>query len=216
MKTVCVENGFAVVEKAAGEVCESTPEKNGIPDLLTELTGKKAYTVHRLDAPTLGLAVFALDEKTAAELSRQLADGTLTKEYRAALEGTPEEESGRLEDLLFRDRAKNKTYVVSRERRGVRRAALEYRVEGVASYNGSPVFLARIKLLTGRTHQIRAQFAHRRHPVAGDARYGSKIKVPLALQSASLSFADPLSGERRTFSLGIPSGEVWDVFDTEK
>lgn len=216
MKLVCVENGFAVVEKAAGEVCEATPEKRGIPDLLTELTGKKAYTVHRLDAPTVGLAVFALDENVAASLSRQLTDGSLTKEYRAVLEGTPENGSGRLEDLLFRDKVKNKTYVVSRERRGVRRAALEYTVEDVAEYEGKPLFLARIKLLTGRTHQIRAQFAHRRHPVAGDARYGSGIKVPLALQSASLSFTDPVSGEGRSFSLGIPSGEVWGVFNTEK
>lgn len=216
MRTVCVENGFAVVEKAAGEVCESTPEKNGIPDLLSEQTGNAVYTVHRLDAPTVGLAVFALDEKAAADLSRQLTDGSLTKEYRAVLEGTPENRSGRLDDLLFRDRTKNKTYVVSRERKGVRRAALEYEVEETSEYGGTPVFLARIKLLTGRTHQIRAQFSSRRHPVAGDARYGSKIKVPLALQSAFLSFNDPVTGERRNFSLAIPSGEVWSVFDTEK
>ena len=216
MKTVCVENGFAVVEKEAGEVCESTPERNGIPDLLSEQTGRAVFTVHRLDAPTVGLAVFALDEKTAADLSRQLTDGTLTKEYRAVFEGTPEAPEGRLEDLLFRDRTKNRTYVVSRERKGVRRAALEYRVEGTAEYNGTPLFLSRVRLFTGRTHQIRAQFAHRRHPVAGDARYGSKIKVPLALQSAFLAFDDPLSGERRSFSLGMPPGEVWGLFDNEK
>ena len=128
-----------------------------------EALGGSFYPVHRLDQGVGGLMVFARGPKAAAELSILIAQGQLSKEYLALVHGGPEDTEGRMEDLLWKDSRKNKVYVVSRQRAGVKKAALRYRVlrKGEKS-------LVRVYLQTGRSHQIRVQFASRGFPLVGD------------------------------------------------
>lgn len=141
-----------------------------LPALLKRQLGCEIYPVHRLDQAVGGVMVFAKTAPAAAKLSQAIAGGTLQKEYLAVLERSPEQAEGELFDLLFHDRTKNKTYVAKRQRKGVKEARLAYRVLDVQ--NG--LCLVRIRLYTGRTHQIRVQFASRGMPLVGDGKYGSR------------------------------------------
>ncbi len=166
--------------------------------LMAEYGYKELYTVHRLDKDVSGLIVYAKTSACAAILSKQITDGIFKKEYVAALEGKTETR-GTLTDLLYFDRKKNKSYVVDRDRHGVKRAELKYEL---TDYNETDdVSTVKIELITGRTHQIRVQFASRKHPVLGDKKYGSRHSVkPIRLYSAFLSFISPSSFEHLTFN----------------
>ncbi len=159
----------------------------GMPTLLQQKTGVKPFVVHRLDKDVAGVMVFANNSKTAADLSRQITDKTFRKEYLTVVSGEVDEH-GVLEDLLYHDRIKNKTYVVNRERKGVKPAKLEFWRIGIAETENGIVSLVRVKLYTGRTHQIRVQFASRKHPVLGDRKYGSQFDCKLALFSRLVGF----------------------------
>ena len=189
-----------VVEKPYGVLSEDSPAEAGLPALLREQTGGSIYPVHRLDRTTQGLMVYAVTAAAAAALSAAITHGDLHKEYLALVEGEPEQQ-GELCDLLYYDRARGKSYVVTRERRGVKKARLLYERAAVGEYEGNRVSLLRVTLLTGRTHQIRVQFASRRHPLVGDRRYGSRIEAEqIALCACSLSFPHPVTGERLCFT----------------
>lgn len=176
--------------------------------LLSAQTGKRIYPVHRLDTAVGGTMVFAKNSRFAAELSKQIADKSFEKRYLAVLSGFPEKDSDTLKDLLFKDSSKNKTYVVKRERRGVKTASLEY--ETVAKSDGKT--LVNILLHTGRTHQIRVQFASRKLPLVGDGKYGSHDNAcQVALWSESVSFL--VNGEKRKYS-SCPNYNIypWNLF----
>lgn len=170
-------------------------------------TGGVVYPVHRLDKPAGGVMVYAKTDRAAAFLSRAIQDGKFHKEYLAALRGVPEAPAGRLEDLLYHDVRRNKTYVVDRQRKGVREAALEY--ETVCQTDG--LTLVRVRLLTGRTHQIRVQFGSRQLPLCGDGIYGGGAG-PLGLWSARLRFPSPTGGADLDFSRDPPDGPPWNCF----
>ena len=184
--------------KPEGILSQSAP--GGEATLLTLLeaqTGGTVYPVHRLDRQTGGVMVFAKTKQAAASLSAQAANRTLEKRYCALVHGKVEPEEGELEDWLFKDARTNKVFVVKRERKGVRKAKLHYAVE---DFNGS---ISRVAVLldTGRTHQIRVQFASRRHPLVGDRRYGAKDDSDrLCLWSRSVAFTHPATGERMQFA----------------
>jgi 23S rRNA pseudouridine1911/1915/1917 synthase len=169
-------------------------------------------TVHRLDRAVGGLTVLARTQAAAASLIEQIAARTAEKEYLAVLRGVPEQDEATLEDLLFHDSRTNKTFVVARPRKGVREAKLSYRVVGRAEGESGPLTLVRVRLHTGRTHQIRAQFSHRGLPLLGDIRYGSKAQHGPALFACRLCFDHPTTGERMQFEL-LPTGEPWERFD---
>lgn len=189
-----------VCEKEAGLLSEGEG-KDCMPYLLAqELIGNgersEIFTVHRLDRETSGIMVYARTKESAAALSSAIIDGRFEKEYIAEIHGVPETSSGRLEDLLFYDRTKNRSYTVKRMRKGVKDAALEYEV--VSSEDG--ISRVRVKLLTGRTHQIRVQFASRKMPLVGDRKYGAPdTKRPLALRACMLSFPHPKTAEIMRF-----------------
>lgn len=193
--------------------CGVTSEDTDRPGMPTLLGGKSPYyTVHRLDREVGGVMVYAKTKECAADLSRQMTEGCFDKRYIAVIKGEMPEKD-RLEDLLFRDRVKNKTFVVKRERAGVKKAALEYERVCSADIGGTPFSLVKIKLFTGRTHQIRVQFASRKHPLYGDRKYGSDKTDGFGLFSTSLSFTDPKGKKQVTFNAEPPSAMPWSAFD---
>ena len=179
-----------------------------LPALLKRQLGCEIYPVHRLDQAVGGVMVFAKTAPAAAKLSQAIAGGTLQKEYLAVLERSPEQTEGELSDFLFHDRTKNKTYVVSRQRKGVKEAKLAYRVLDVQ--NG--LCLVRIRLYTGRTHQIRVQFASRGMPLVGDGKYGSrKNAASPALWSYALTL--PMGGASARIRALPAAAGVWAPFE---
>ena len=218
---------LAVVDKPAGLSSEED-----VPAALREQwETPEAFVgvVHRLDTGVCGLMVFAKTPAAAANLSRQItqsqnayavqdgrAEGRaevpqFIKQYRAVLAGAPDEQlpkSGILRDHLFKDSRKGRVFPVSRPRKGVREAVLEYRIATTVGENS----LAEITLHTGRTHQIRVQFASRRHPLYGDGKYGSRQKGAIALQSCGLQFLHPVNGRPMAFALPLPETVPWELF----
>ena len=189
----------------------STDEPDGVPEALRRLLGdEKAElrTVHRLDRVVGGLMVLGRSAAAASELSRQIREGQFEKEYLAAVHGlTPEK--GSLRDLMWRDKARKMSFVVEAPGKDVQEALLDFRrldtAEGLS--------LVRVRLHTGRSHQIRCQFASHGWPLAGERKYDTREDPwPLALWSCYLAFTHPESGERLTFSLQPPSAEPWTFF----
>ena len=186
-----------VCVKPVGIAAQGT-DPQALPQLLAAQLGCEVYPVHRLDQTVGGVMVYAKTAKEAARLTQSMGEGGMQKTYLAVLTGCPEETSGTLEDLLFHDRVKNKTYVVRRPRGGVKKAVLSYEI--LAEAEG--LSLARVRLQTGRTHQIRVQFASRGFPLCGDRKYGARSSGALALYSYRISF--PHEGKRLSFTL--PAG----------
>ena len=204
MKIIHKEPEFTVVLKAAGELSEGDAPEAVTTLLAATLAAagepNEVFPVHRLDRATAGLLVLARTQKAAAFLSGAFADGRTEKEYLALCEGTPEPEAGEMTDLLYFDRARDKSFVVTRKRNGVKEARLAYETLEPAAAREDGCSLVRVRLFTGRTHQIRVQFASRRHPLAGDRRYGAKTNRPLALFAARLAFPHPKTGKTVAFA----------------
>lgn len=185
--------------------------EGGMPSLLAAELGGEIFPVHRLDRETGGCMVFARTKAAAGKLSAIVSERSMEKEYLAVVQGKMEEESAVLKDLLFRDAAKNKSYVVERQRKGVREAELSYRVLETKETDEGIFSLIRVKLHTGRTHQIRVQFSHRKHPIVGDQRYGSRIKSPhMALWSYRLAY--PFRKGEVSVSALPPAEFPWTLF----
>lgn len=189
----------------------STDEPGGVPELVRRELGDpnaQVRTVHRLDRVVSGLMVLARTADAASALSRQIRQDEFEKEYLAVLHGTPESDADRLTDLLLRDKARKMTMVVSEEGKGVQPAALRYRV--LNRKNG--MSRVRIKLETGRTHQIRVQFASRGLPLVGERKYSTlEDDCQIALWSYRLGFTHPTTGKKLEFTLEPPQVYPWTV-----
>lgn len=186
---------YVVCIKPAGVISESNGN-DGLPDLLKEELNCEVYTVHRLDKNVTGVMVYALNSKTAANLSAQIQNGGFHKQYTAIVHGTVSPENGEMTDLLFKDKQKSKAYIVKRERKGVRKAKLEYRTLKHIEYLGQPAAVVEVDLHTGRYHQIRVQFASRGYPIFGDRRYGAKDEShDIMLFSTKLEFLYPKNNQ---------------------
>ena len=187
---------------------KSTDEPGGVPDLVREALGEpggNVRTVHRLDQVVSGLMVLARNAKSASELSRQIREDEFGKAYLAVVHGALPE-GGTLKDLLLRNKAERKTYVVQEPAKDVQEAILDYRCLG----RSDGLSLAHIVLRTGRTHQIRCQFSSRGFPLVGDRKYSLlEDGCPIALWSAQLSFTHPKTGEPMVFSHEPPCIEPW-------
>ena len=213
--TILYEDAHLVIcLKPPGVLSEDSEKGRCMPALLREhyrAQGKSDYiaTVHRLDKIVGGVMVFSRRRQVTGQLTAAIARHEITKEYLAVLRGHPEKAEDTLTDLLFRDAAHNKSYVVRRMRKGVREARLSYRE--IARTDA--LSLVRVQLHTGRTHQIRVQFASRGLPLLGDIRYGSRDeRCTAALWSYRLALRHPVTGETVDVSALPPEGYPWQLF----
>ena len=187
MEILYSDRDIAVCIKPVGLDSESE-----VPAALKEALGGVLFPVHRLDKNVGGVMVYARTKQAAAALSKAIQEGTMVKEYVALVHGTPPE-SGDWEDLLWKDSKKNKVFTVKRERGGVKKARLEF-----VRLTGGETSLVRIRLHTGRSHQIRVQFSSRGFPLVGDHKYGSRDeKTEPMLFSCKITF--PFKDEERVF-----------------
>ena len=199
--TICTNNieilfedkDILVINKPVGVLSEDS--QNGEQGILSQLQNENRKTVHllhRLDRDVSGVMVFAKNKKSASVLSTAIAEKRFYKTYLAVTDGVPGSDEGVYKDLLFKDSKKNRSFVVNRMRKGVRDASLEY-----VTLKKSPTnALVRVLLHTGRTHQIRVQFASRKTPLTGDGKYGSKVRdCSIALHSHNIKFVHPTTGE---------------------
>ena len=199
--------------KPVGVLSEDTPDAPCMPQLLREhyrTLGQSDYiaTVHRLDKVVGGVMLFSRRKEITGKLTALISEHQITKEYLAVLRGHPEKAADTLTDLLFRDSRTNKSFVVDRMRKGVREATLDYQeLDRTEDFS-----LVRVKLHTGRTHQIRVQFSHRKLPLLGDIRYGSKADCSTALWSYHLAFSHPVTGKPVDVTCPPPADYPWNLF----
>lgn len=212
------DRALAVCLKPVGVVSEAAGGR-GMPELLSETfrgQGKPDFIsgVHRLDKNVGGLMLFSRRKDVTGKLIGLISNRKLEKEYLAILRGSPKESEATLNDLLFHDSRCNKTFVVDRQRKGVRDASLSYRVLAQTEKDGQPLTLVRVRLHTGRTHQIRVQFASRGLPLLGDIRYGSKDKnCDVSLWSCRLCFPHPDTGKTVDLFCPPPASYPWNLFE---
>lgn len=199
-----------VAEKKPGINSESTSDRSGLPDLLMGEHGNYIAPIHRLDLGVGGALLCAKTPKAAALLSKAVAEGGIEKEYLALAHGELPE-SGSLENLLFYDRKAGKSFVVDRKRNGVKTALLTFETLQCKDTPWGPISLLRVFPKTGRTHQIRVQFAHIGHPLLGDRKYGAAESAPLGLCCSRLTFLHPATGKPLSVSFA-PTGGAWDLF----
>lgn len=207
MDIIYQDKDILVCVKPAGVL--STDEPGGLPELVREALGDpgaNVRTVHRLDRTVSGLMVVARRSKAASELSRQIRNGEFGKEYMAVCHGTLQDDHGEFRDLLLRNKQERKTYIVTEPGKDVQEALLEYWVLNRAE----DMTRVRIRLHTGRTHQIRAQFSGRGLPLVGDKKYGiPEDDCRIALWSCRLTFQHPYSGKPMEFTLDPPELYPW-------
>ena len=205
------ERSFLICCKPAGMECE-----HDLPEQLSAFLKCKAeslYCIHRLDRTVGGVMVWARSAEAAAALSRQIQEKQLKKEYFAVCSGALPSVCGEMHDLLFKDSFKQKSFTVNSPRRGVKEALLEYTVLETAPIHGVLSSLVRVRLHTGRFHQIRCQFASRGCPLLGDGKYGSRERgCTVALWSCHLAFRHPESGTPVEFFSPPPDTFPWNSF----
>ncbi|MGA2062746.1 MAG: RNA pseudouridine synthase [Thermoguttaceae bacterium] len=165
----------------------------------------------RLDAPVTGVVLFARTSKAAARLTEQFRTHAVEKTYWAVVEGPLEPPAGSFTDYLGKDELHHRMRIVGPGLPGAKLANLTYRklsdIQGRAPTEGWS--LVEIILKTGRKHQIRLQFAHHRHPILGDRKYGSRQSFPLgiALHARRLVVAHPVKREQIVLEAPLP--DAW-------
>ena len=193
------DRDLLICRKPVGVLSQSDGKEDMVALLSAQLAaeGEKSdiFPVHRLDRGVGGVMVFARSAAMAGKLTALVAERSFEKEYLALAPDVLETAEGVMEDLLYRDREKNKSFVVKRERKGVRLASLSYQVLRTVTVDEGTFSLVLVRLHTGRTHQIRVQFASRGMPLAGDSRYGGFRGCRLGLWSHSLAFPHPITGQ---------------------
>ena len=207
MKIIYEDNQIIVVEKEPNIPSQS--DKTGNIDMLTMVKQyiKEKYNkpgevyaglVHRLDRPVGGVMVFARTSKAASRLSEQVRNKTLKKIYIAVVDGKIKEKSGILEDYLYKDERNNISKVVSKDKKNAKLAKLEYEV---LDYDEKrDLSTVKIKLHTGRHHQIRVQFANAGHSLYGDQKYGTRGKgKQIRLWAYELELEHPVKKEIMAF-----------------
>ncbi len=213
MQILYQDNHLLLVQKDPG--MPSQPDLSGQTDLLTLLQQSYPYVglVHRLDTPTGGVMLYSKNPKVTGKLSALVQEhNAFEKEYLAVTASSPVEKCGEMSDFLYHDKKRNKSFAVEKKRSGSKDAKLFYQTVATAENGFS---LHRIRLYTGRTHQIRVQFASRKMPLVGDGKYGSREKSPyIALWSHRVAFVHPITQKRIEIHCLPPKDlQPWHLFD---
>lgn len=217
MNILFIDDYLVVCEKPAGVLSEYDDKRANMPTLLAaELNGAPVTVLNRLDREVGGVMVLGLHPLATAQINKQISERTFKKEYFAVVEGVPGQKEGTLTDLLFHDKEKNKSYVVKRQRNGVKQAVLDFAVVDSVKQDGCEFSLIKITLKTGRTHQIRVQFSSRGTPLVGDKKYGSKFGGNLALWSHKVGFIHPKTKKVMEFALPLPQVPPYTWFEFVK
>ena len=209
MELLYVDEKIVVCIKPAG--VPATDEPGGLPELVRAALGDPkatVKTVHRLDQVVSGVMVLARTARAASDLSEQIRDHRFEKEYLAAIHGCPEEKQGTFRDILWRNKQEKKTYIVTEPGKDAQEAVLDYRVLAKTD----ELSKVRVRLHTGRTHQIRAQFSGRGFPLVGDKKYGLGEECNIALWSCRVAFHHPKTGEFMEFQKEPPAVYPWSEF----
>lgn len=198
---------YVIIFKPYGVLSEESASEENAPALIRSQLDKDAfpyesvYVVHRLDRTTEGLMLYALNSGFAAEISKSITSGYFKKNY-SAIVSYPDDfpTEGEMTDYLFFDRRAAKSYIVDKNKKGAKEAILKYNIESIGTYKEKKIAVAKVELITGRTHQIRAQFSSRKAPLMGDGKYGSKINHKAAsLRSVYIEF--PYKNTVRSYSI---------------
>ena len=221
MKILYEDKYLLVCEKPVGvESQVSSKNKCDMPTLLSDYRrerGEDGYigVVHRLDTATGGAMIYSKREDMTGKLSALVQSGDYGKVYLAVVHGVPEEACGEMRDLLYHDKQRNKSFVCTKKRSGVKEAILNYRVlQVIERDDGEKMSLVEIELITGRTHQIRVQFASRKMPLVGDGKYGSKDnKATCALWSHKVRFTHPVTKKIIEVKSEPEGGYPWERFE---
>ncbi len=221
MKILYEDKYLLVCEKPVG--VESQRSSKGGEDMLSLLEeyraekGEESFVglVHRLDTATGGAMIYSKRRDMTGKLSALVQSAEYKKIYLAVVHGEPEEKAGEMRDLLFHDKIKNKSYVTDKKRAGVKEAILNYRLLSTATKeNGEKYSLLEIELITGRTHQIRVQFASRKMPLVGDGKYGSRDnRASMALWSHKVEFVHPQTKKQVVAESDPPEEYPWELFN---
>lgn len=213
------DNHLLMVEKPINIPVQADDSKDEdllsmLKDYIKEKYNKpgKVYLglVHRLDRPVGGAMVFAKTSKAASRLSNELRKQNFDRTYLAVVHGTPAKKQGELKDYLWKDRNKNIVYVVDSRRKEAKQAILDYKI----IRNAEKKSLVEVQLRTGRSHQIRVQFANQNLPLYGDQKYGQHINKPgqqIALWASHLSVKHPTKYEIISVE-SIPSDGIWSHY----
>lgn len=192
---------------------------NMVKDYIKETYKKEGNVylglLHRLDRPTGGLIVFAKSSKAASRLSESIREGEIEKSYLACVLGLPKDRRATLVNYLKKDEQNNVVTIAPQSEEGAKRAELTY---NVLEHN-ERFSLLHVKLLTGRSHQIRVQLAYMKHPIFGDTKYkGNILKgANMALWAYQLKFTHPVTKQVLNFVSFPPSDEIpWKYFNLEK
>jgi 23S rRNA pseudouridine1911/1915/1917 synthase len=206
------DNHLIVVEKSAGMLVQGDKTgdlclMDGVKKYLKEKYKKSGNVflglVHRLDRPVGGIVLFAKTSKGASRLSAQFREHEVEKYYFAVVEGKMEKFYGKIVSFIKKDEKKNIAEVFRQDTPGAKRAELFWEVVLSSKKNT----LLKIKLGTGRSHQIRAQLASIGHPILGDVKYGALDPLPertIALFATSLSFRPATRDEKKIIELPWP------------
>lgn len=213
------DDNIIICNKPVGMASQS--ERSFETDLVSEMLkyrvakGEEAYVaiINRLDKPVGGLVLFAKDKKTAASLSAMSGEHSIEKYYYAVVEGVVDDK-GELLDFLLKNPKENVSRVVSKETTGAKKARLLYERVGIKNIDGKDYSIVKVRLLTGRHHQIRLQFSHAGHPLYGDMKYNkefvNKRGVFPALFAYHLSFKNPAGIDLITVEVE-PKEEIFKV-----
>lgn len=221
IKIIYEDNHLLVAVKPQNMLSQA--DNTGDDDILTLLKEylKEKYNkpgnvylglVHRLDRPVGGVMIFARTSKAASRLSEQVRIRDFDKTYLAITRGRFISRSGTLEHFLIKDEKTNIVSVAASEGNGAKKALLDYEVIG----EKDELSLVRIKLHTGRSHQIRVQFSASGHPLLGDRKYGNENgsqSEHISLWSAEIACRHPVTKEEMVFSCNPPKEFPWNTFE---